>query len=56
MPVPKPRKKGTDPHRPKKTDSEAVAEWRQRMGTPEAKEIYKERAATIETVNAELKT
>jgi len=56
MPVPKPRKKGTDPHQPKKTDSEAVVEWRQRMGTPEAKEIYKERASTIETVNAELKT
>ena len=56
MPVPKPRKEGTDPHQPKKTDSDAVAEWRQRMGTAEAKEIYKERAATIETVNAELKT
>jgi transposase len=55
MPVPKPRKPGADPHQPKKTDSEAVAEWRQRMGTPEAKAIYKERAATIETVNAELK-
>jgi transposase len=56
MPVPKPRKKDTDPHQPKKTDSEAVAQWRQRMGTADAKTIYKERAATIETVNAELKT
>jgi hypothetical protein len=56
MPVPKPRKKDIDPHQPKKTDSAAVAEWRQRMGTPEAKAIYKERASTIETVNAELKT
>ncbi len=56
MPVPKPRKKETDPHQPKKTDSEAVAQWRQRMGTADAKTIYKERAATIETVNAELKT
>ncbi len=56
MPVPKPRKKETDPHRAKKTDSAAVAEWRQRMGTPEAKAIYKERASTIETINAELKT
>jgi transposase len=55
MPVPKPRKKQTDPHWPKKTDSAAVAEWRMRMGTPEAKAIYKERASTIETVNAELK-
>jgi hypothetical protein len=56
MPVPKPRKPGTDPHRPKKTDSDAVAEWRARMGTAEAKTTYKERAATIETVNGELKT
>jgi transposase len=56
MPLPKPRKPGADPHEPKKTDSAAVAEWRQRMGTPEAKAIYKERASTIETVNAELKT
>ena len=56
MPVPKPRKEGADPHQPKKTDSDAVAEWRRRMGTPEAKGIYKERASTIETVNAELKT
>jgi transposase len=56
MPVPKPRKKDTDPHRPKKGDSTAVADWRQRMGTDEAKAVYKERAATIETINGELKT
>jgi transposase len=56
MPVPKPRKPGTDPHQPKKTDSDAVAQWRRRMGTPDAKAIYKERAATIETINGELKT
>jgi transposase len=55
-PVPKPRKKDVDPHKPKKTDSQAVGDWRQRMGTPEAKTIYKERASTIETVNAECKT
>jgi transposase len=56
MPVPKPRKKGADPHEPKKTDSAAVAEWRVRMKTEEAKTIYKERASTVETANAELKT
>jgi transposase len=56
MPVPKPRKKDADPHQPKKTDSDAVAAWRVRMGTAEAKEGYKDRASTIETVNAELKT
>lgn len=41
---------------PKPDDTPAQADWRQRMGTPEAKAIYKERAATIETVNADLKT
>jgi transposase len=56
MPVPKPRKKGTDPHQPKQGDSPAVGAWRKRMGTEEAKAIYKERSSTIETVNAELKT
>ena len=56
MPVPKPRKQGTDPHKPKKGDSGAVAAWRERMGTDEAKAIYKERSSTIETVNGELKT
>lgn len=56
-PVPKPRKNDPrDPHLPRKGDSEAVAAWRKRMGTNEAKEIYKERAATAETVNADAKT
>lgn len=36
-------------------DSDAVAAWRQRMATDEAKETYRERAATIETTNADLK-
>jgi transposase len=56
-PVPKPRKGDTrDPHAPRPEDSEAVAGWRQRMGTDEAKAIYKQRAATAETVNADAKT
>ena len=40
---------------PKPGDSAVVVEWRQRMATPEAKEIYKERAATIETVNGDVR-
>ena len=40
-----------DPHTPCGDDSEAVAQWRLRMATPEAKEIYKQRAATAECVN-----
>jgi transposase len=41
-----------DPHTPLPDDTPKVAEWRQRMATPEAKEIYKERASTAECVNA----
>jgi hypothetical protein len=41
---------------PKPDDTPAQADWRKRMGTPGAKTIYKERASTIETVNADLKT
>ena len=51
-PVQKAKKEEIDPHTPRKTDSPAVAEWRTRMATPEAKEIYKQRAATAECVNA----
>lgn len=54
-PVQKPRKDGVDPHQPKPDDSAAVAAWRRRMGTEEAKQIYKERAATVETVNGDLR-
>ena len=55
-PVPKPRKPGVDRSAPKSTDSEAVGEWRQRMGTPVAKAVSKQRSSTIETINGELKT
>ena len=37
-------------------DPPGVAAWRQRMTTPAAREIYKQRASTVETVNAETKT
>lgn len=38
---------------PKLGDSQAVAQWRQRMNTDAAREIYKERAATAECVNTQ---
>jgi len=41
---------------PKHGDSEAVQAWKRRMATEEGKEIYKERAATSETVNADLRS
>ena len=52
-PVPKAKKQGEDEHAPKPSDSEAVAQWRERMASDEAKEIYKDRAATAECVNAQ---
>ena len=52
-PVQKPKDEATDPHAPKASDSEAVAAWRVRMGTEQAKTIYRERAATAECVNAQ---
>jgi transposase len=52
-PVPEPKKEGVDRYEAKKTDSAEIAEWRVRMGTDEAKEIYKQRGATAECVNAQ---
>ena len=52
-PVAKPKDTARDPYGPLSTDSAVIAQWRQRMGTPEAKEIYKQRAATVECVNAQ---
>jgi transposase len=39
-----------------KNDTDAIADWRKRMKTDEAKEIYQQRASTSETVNADLRT
>lgn len=41
---------------PKAKESQALGDWRERMGSEQGKEIYKERAATSETVNADLRT
>ena len=51
-PVQKPKKETRDPHEPHEGDSPKIAAWRTRMGTDEARQIYKERAATAECVNA----
>src|SRR5271165_396707 len=53
VPVPTPRDKTRDPHAPQQADAPAIADWRERMGTEQAKEIYKERAATAECSNAQ---
>jgi transposase len=49
----KQRESGQDPHARKKGDSDAVAEWRSRMGTEAAKLIYRLRGQTAELVNAQ---
>lgn len=41
---------------PKATDSPAILAWKSRMASEAGKEIYKQRAATSETVNADLRT
>jgi transposase len=53
VPLPKPRNPERSPETPVWGDSEAVIEWRRRMVTDEAKEIYKRRASTAEWVNAQ---
>lgn len=52
-PLMKPKRSDVNPHEAKPGDSEAVGAWRVRMGTAEAKGIYKLRGATVETVNGD---
>ena len=40
-------------HARRPDDTKAVADWRARMSTDDAKAIYKQRAATAERVNAQ---
>jgi transposase len=51
-PVPQPKDRHVAAHQPKAGDSPAVAEWRRRMASDEAKQRYKDRAATAECINA----
>lgn len=53
--LPKDPKKRKSPYEPRPTDSAALVAWRQRMGSEIGQAIYKLRAATSETVNADLK-
>jgi transposase len=58
MPVPQPNKtaKEQDRYARRTDDSDAVADWRARMNSEAAQEIYKDRASTSETINADLRT
>lgn len=51
-PRPTPRTAGVDPDARKKGDTDEIAAWRARMGSDEAKALYKQRAATVECNNA----
>jgi len=51
----KPAKARAPGSTPRHKDSDAVAEWRARMETDNAKLLYRQRAATAETVNADLR-
>lgn len=54
-PVVAPKDKLRDRYAPLPGDSQALSQWRERMGTDAAKRIYKERAASIECTNAHLR-
>jgi transposase len=56
MPVPKPVDPNQDRFAARKTDSDAVAQWRARMAQPASQAIYQQRLSTSETVNADLRT
>ena len=46
------KEKGVDPYAPRPGDTPAEQQWRQRMGTESAQEIYKHRCSSAEWVNA----
>ena len=53
-PVHKPKTEKRGPYTPHHLDPPGVAAWRERMGTKEAKDLYRQRAATAEWVNAQV--
>jgi len=54
-PVPEPRDEERDRYAPSSTDSDVIAEWRQRMGTEEGKATYKQRSL-VELPNAQARS
>jgi len=55
LPPPKSRNPAIDSLAPKSTDSEYLAQWRARMASPEGQALYKQRGATVECANAQLR-
>jgi transposase len=54
-PLQSPRNPHRDRYAPRAGQSRAITEWRRRMGSSKGQEIYKLRASTAETVNADLR-
>jgi len=52
-PVPQPKDATRDRYQPLATDIAVVGAWRVRMGTAAGREVYRDRASTIECVNAQ---
>jgi IS5 family transposase len=53
-PVQQARKRGQDPYAPRRGDPPAVAAWRQRMATPAAQALVRQRPGAAEWVNAQV--
>lgn len=53
---PRDKEKRGDEYAPMPGESQVLTDWRERMGSAEGQTIYKERASTVETVNADVKT
>lgn len=53
---PPPGQAGQKPQEKKRGESDAIAQWRERMASEDTKPIYRQRASTIERVNADLRT
>lgn len=49
------KEKYGDEFTPRPGDSEAIKAWRERMGSEEGKQIYKQRGASIEPINARMR-
>jgi len=54
-PVPPSRRPGADRYARKYADTDRTFRWRRRMSHAKAKRVYRQRAATAETVNADLR-
>ena len=52
---PRTQTSGRTAYEPRPDDSQAVAAWRQRMGTPEGQTTYRQRSGIAEWTNAQLR-